>query len=76
MQTVFTGPTIPDVLPQWLRPGSYVFVGSTMIRSDQVSNRINGTVVTYTYPMQLLDTQYNKIYASSGAEVYGPEMNN
>lgn len=76
MQTVFIGPTIPDILPQWLRPGSYVFVGSTMIRSDQVSNRINGTIVTYTYPTQLLDTQYNKIYASSGAEVYGPEMNN
>jgi uncharacterized membrane protein len=76
MQTVFTGPSIPDILPQWLRPSSYVFVGSTMIRTGQVSNRINGTTVTYTYPKQLLDTEYNKIYASSGAEVYGPEMNN
>jgi uncharacterized membrane protein len=76
MQTVFTGPTIPDILPQWLRPGSYVFVGSTMIRSDEVSNRINGQIVTYRYPTRLLDTEYNKIFASDGAEVFGPEMNN
>jgi uncharacterized membrane protein len=76
LQTIFTGPTIPDILPQWLRPGAYVFVGSTMIRNGQVSNRINGSTVTYTYPKQLLDTEYNKLYASSGAEVYGPEMNN
>jgi uncharacterized membrane protein len=76
MQTVFTGPVLPDLLPQWLRRGSYQFVGDTMIRTGKVSIRINGQIVTYKYPMQLLDTQYNKIYASTGAEVYGPEMNN
>jgi len=76
MQTVFTGPTLADILPQWLRPGAYVFVGATMIRTGQVSNRLNGQTITYTYPVRLLDTQYNKIYASVGAEVYGPEMNN
>ena len=76
MQTVFSGPTIPDILPQWLRPGSYVFVGSTMIRGGEVSNRLNGVTVTYRYPTRLLNTQYNKIYASDGAQVYGPEMNN
>jgi hypothetical protein len=76
MQTVFTGPTLPDVLPQWLRPGSYVFVGPTQIREDEVANRLNGQTVTYRYPTQLLDNEYNKIYASGGAQVYGPEMNN
>ena len=76
MQTVFTGPILPDLLPQWLRPGGYQFVGETLIRTGRVSIRINGQIVTYTYPAQLLDTQYNKIYASDGAEVYGPEMNN
>lgn len=76
MQTVFTGPVLPDILPQWLRRGAYIFVGSTVIREGQVSNRIDGQIVTYRYPMQLLDTEYNRIYASSGAEVYGPEMNN
>ena len=76
LQTVFTGPTLPDILPQWLRPGAYVFVGNTMIHTGQVSNRLNGNTVTYTYPVKLLDTQYNKIYASVGAQVYGPEMNN
>ncbi|HXR70061.1 hypothetical protein [Actinocrinis sp.] len=76
MQTVFTNPVLPDLLPQWLRPGGYQFVGQTMLRTGRVSIRINGQIVTYTYPPQLLDTQYNKIYASDGAEVYGPEMNN
>jgi hypothetical protein len=76
LRTAFTGPVLPDILPQWLRPGSYVFVGPTMIRSDEVSNRINGQIVTYRYPDQLLDTQYNKIYASDGAQIYGAEMNN
>ena len=76
MQTVFTGPTLPDTLPQWLRPGSYVFVGPTTIREDEVSNRLNGQIVTYRYPTQLLDIEYNRIYASGGAEIYGPEMNN
>lgn len=75
-QTVFTGPILPDLLPQWLRPGGYQFVGSTLMRTGLVSIRVNGQIVTYKYPTQLLDTQYNKIYASGGAEVYGPEMNN
>ena len=76
MQTVFTGPVLPDLLPQWLRRGGYQFVGQTMLRTGHVSIRINGQIVTYSYPWQLLETQYNKIYASDGAEVYGPEMNN
>jgi hypothetical protein len=75
-QTVFAGPILPDLLPQWLRPGGYQFVGSTLMRTGLVSIRVNGQIVTYKYPTQLLDTEYNKIYASGGAEVYGPEMNN
>jgi hypothetical protein len=76
LQTDFTGPVLPDLLPQWLRPGGYQFVGSTLMRTGNVSVRINGQIVTYRYPTQLLDTGYNKIYASSGAQVYGPEMGN
>jgi len=75
-QTVFSGPMLPDILPQWLRPGSYVLLGATVIRDGEVTNRINGRMITYKYPGQVLDTYYNRIYASSGAEVYGPEMNN
>ena len=63
MQTVFTGPVLPDLLPQWSRLGGYQFVGETMIRTGRVSIRINGQIVSYAYPWQLLDTQYNKIYA-------------
>jgi hypothetical protein len=76
LQTVFTGPVLQDIAPQWLRPGSYIFVGSTVIGEDEVSNRLDGQAVTYRYPTGLLDSLYNEIYANAGAEVYAPEMNN
>jgi uncharacterized membrane protein len=76
LQTQFSGPLLQDIAPQWLRPGSYIFVGSTLVRTGEVVNRLNGQAVTYRYPMQVLDTLYNKIYANAGAEVYAPEMNN
>ena len=76
LQTVFSGPLLQDIAPQWLRPGSYIFVGNTMVRTGDVSNRLDGLAVTYRYPSTLLDSLYNEIYANAGAEVYAPEMNN
>jgi hypothetical protein len=76
LQTDFSGPLLQDIAPQWLRPGSYVFLGSTVVRTGEVSNRLDGQAVTYRYPMELLDTLYNRIYANASAEVYAPEMNN
>jgi uncharacterized membrane protein len=76
MQTTLTGPLLPDIAPQWLRPGSYIFVGPTLIRTGDVTNRLDGQAVTYRYPAGLLDSLYNEIYANAGSEVYAPEMNN
>jgi uncharacterized membrane protein len=76
MQTVFTVPLLQDIAPQWLRPGSYIFVGPTLIRTGEVANRLDGQAVTYRYPAGLLDSLYNEIYANAGSEVYAPEMNN
>lgn len=69
-QTTITGPAVGDLFPTALRTDAYVLVGSTTVRTDRVTFSYEGDLVTYRYPLGLLDTTKNVIYSSEGARIY------
>ncbi|MEU5146620.1 DUF2206 domain-containing protein [Streptomyces yangpuensis] len=70
LQTLFTVRTQDSVHPTLLRSQSYVLLGSTPTRKDEVTVFFRGDLVTYRYPRNLLDTTRNLIYSNEGAVVY------
>ncbi|MFD9080880.1 hypothetical protein [Streptomyces erythrochromogenes] len=70
LQTLFTVRTQDSVHPALLRSQSYVLLGSTPTRKDEVTVFFRGDLVTYRYPRDLLDTTRNLIYSNEGAVVY------
>ncbi|MFJ9592128.1 hypothetical protein ACIRS3_05140 [Streptomyces virginiae] len=70
LQTLFTVRTQDSVHPALLRSQSYVLLGSTPTRKDEVTVFFRGDLVTYRYPRHLLDTTRNLIYSNEGAVVY------
>lgn len=70
LQTLITGPAIGDVFPTELGTNPYVLLGSTTVRSGEVTFSYQGDLVTYRYPKGLLDSTKNEIYSSEGAEIY------
>ncbi|MEW2400071.1 DUF2206 domain-containing protein [Streptomyces sp. NPDC046862] len=69
-QTTITGPAVGDLFPTALRTDAYVLVGSTTVRTDRVTFSYEGDLVTYRYPLGLLDATKNVIYSSEGARIY------
>ncbi|THA82254.1 DUF2206 domain-containing protein [Streptomyces sp. A0592] len=70
LQTLLTVRTQDSVHPALLRSQSYVLLGSTPARKDEVTVFFRGDLVTYRYPRDLLDTTRNLIYSNEGAVVY------
>ncbi|MFF7632731.1 hypothetical protein ACFZB9_06200 [Kitasatospora sp. NPDC008050] len=70
LQTLITGPAIGDIFPTDLGTNPYVVLGTTTVRTDQVTFYYQGDLVTYRYPMGLLDSTKDQIYSSEGAEIY------
>lgn len=70
LQTLLTVRTQDSVHPALLRSQSYVLLGSTPTRKDEVTVFFRGDLVTYRYPRDLLDTTRNLIYSNEGAVVY------
>lgn len=70
LQTLFTVRTQDSVHPALLRSQSYVLLGSTPTRKDEVTLFFRGDLVTYRYPRDLLDTSRNLIYSNEGAVIY------
>ncbi|WP_374777669.1 DUF2206 domain-containing protein [Streptomyces sp. NBC_01310] len=70
LQTLFTVRTQDSVHPALLRSQSYVLLGNTPTRKDEVTVFFRGDLVTYRYPRNLLDTTRNLIYSNEGAVIY------
>lgn len=70
LQTLITGPVVGDIYPTALGSNNYVLLGSATVRKDQATMSYQGDLVTYSYPMGLLDNTKDEIYSSDGAEVY------
>ena len=69
-QTLLTGPVVGDIFPTVLGSNSYVLLGSTTVRNGEVTVFYQGDLLTYRYPVALLDKTKNEIYSSEGAEVF------
>jgi uncharacterized membrane protein len=61
-----------DDFPTDLLKTSYLFYGYQTSTTEQSSIFVNGDLVTYNYPMALINSEYNLIYSSNGAMIYGP----
>jgi uncharacterized membrane protein len=58
--------------PTFLLKSSYLFYGYQTSTTGQSSIFVNGDLVTYNYPMGLVNSEYNRLYSSDGAMIYGP----
>jgi len=70
LQTLIRGRALDDIYPTLIGTDSYVFLGSTTVRKDEATTFYQGDLVTYRYPLGLLNSMKNEIYSSNGAEVY------
>jgi uncharacterized membrane protein len=61
-----------DDFPTLLLKTSYLFYSYQTSTTGQSSIFMNGDLITYNYPMTLINSEYNLIYNSNGAMIYGP----
>ncbi|MEU6403056.1 DUF2206 domain-containing protein [Streptomyces sp. NPDC046985] len=69
LQALLTHPTLADVHPAALRTDSYVLLGTTPARTGLVTVFYGGDLITYRYPMDVLDSR-DLIYSNGGAVIY------
>ncbi|MFD8072794.1 hypothetical protein ACFV3E_09085 [Streptomyces sp. NPDC059718] len=69
-QTVLTGPVLGNIFPTKLRSDSYLLLGTSTVRTGQVTFSYRGDLITFRYPVGLLDKTKNEIYSSEGARIY------
>ncbi|MGW5304287.1 hypothetical protein ACWERF_10160 [Streptomyces griseoluteus] len=69
LQALLTHPTLADVHPAALRTDSYVLLGTTPTRTGEVTVFYGGDLITYRYPMAVLDSR-DLIYSNGGAVIY------
>lgn len=59
-----------DVYPALLRRNSYVFLGHSATGKRQATVSYGGDLITYQYPIELLNTVKDRVYSSQDAEIY------
>jgi uncharacterized membrane protein len=57
--------------PTTLLQNSFVFLGYQTVSTGRAAVFTNGDVMFYEYPKQLLNSEYNLVYSSNGAAIYG-----
>lgn len=57
--------------PTFLQKNAYVFLGYQTVTDGQETIFQSGDLISYNYPMKLLNAQYNLVYTSNGATIYG-----
>ncbi|WP_035845642.1 DUF2206 domain-containing protein [Kitasatospora azatica] len=70
LHTLITGPAVGGIFPTELGSHPYVVLGTTTVRTGRVTFSYQGDLVTYRYPMGLLDTTKDQIYSSEGAAIF------
>ncbi|BCY15475.1 DUF2206 domain-containing protein [Actinoplanes sp. L3-i22] len=69
-ESLLPGRADHDIYPTLIGADTYVFLGFTTVRKDESTVFYRGDLVTYQYPIGLLDATKNKVYSSEGSEVY------
>ena len=59
-----------DIYPTLLRKDAFVFLGSQTVRNGLSTIAYEGDLITYKYPISLLDNEKNLIYSNDSARVY------
>jgi len=57
--------------PSLLLKNSYLFLGYQTVTEHQATLFTGGDLITYSYPMNLLNSTDNLVYSSNGAMIYG-----
>jgi len=70
LQTLIKGRASSDIYPTLVGTRSYIFLGSTTTQRGDATIFYRGDLVTYRYPVGLLDATKDKLYSSEGAEIY------
>jgi uncharacterized membrane protein len=61
---------ITDFYPTVIRQMSWVILGYSNLRTGVAAANVNGNIITYRYPIRLLQISKNLVYNDGGAEVY------
>lgn len=61
---------ITDFYPTVIRQTGWVILGYSNLQTGVAAADVNGNLVTYKYPMRLLQVSKNLVYNDGGAEVY------
>ncbi|WP_330455741.1 DUF2206 domain-containing protein [Streptomyces sp. NBC_00820] len=70
LQTLIRGRAQNDIYPVLVGSRTYVFLGSTTVTKDEATTFFRGDLVTYRYPVGLLNATKDKLYSNGGAEIY------
>jgi uncharacterized membrane protein len=57
--------------PTFLQRDSYVFLGYQTVTTSEETVFQSGDLISYDYPMKLLNSAYNLVYSNNGAAIYG-----
>ena len=67
----FTGLSpVNDIYPILLRRNAYVFLGYATVTKDQATFFYGGDLITYQYPMDILNSTKDLVYSSNGVRIY------
>ena len=70
VQTFVGFSSINDIYPMLLRTKAYVFLGYTAVRKRQSTFSYSGDLITYQYPIRLLNKIKDLLYSNNGARIY------
>jgi uncharacterized membrane protein len=57
--------------PTLLQKNAYIFLGYQTVTTGQSTLFQNGDLISYAYPIGLLNSSLNLVYSSNGAKIYG-----
>ncbi|ABS02547.1 hypothetical protein [Kineococcus radiotolerans] len=71
VRSVLPLPKATDIFPPLVRTDALVFLGTPTMEKGISTINFKGSLITYRYPLGLLDREKDLLYANGGAEVYG-----
>ena len=69
IETLGHVPVRRDFFPSLLRRGEWLFLSSTNVTQERASTFYTGNVLTYRYPVALLQQRHDVVYSGPGAQV-------
>ena len=70
LQTFADLSPVNDIYPTLLRKNAFIFLGYTTVQKKQSTFSYDGDLITYQYPIGLLDATKDLLYSSNGARIY------